>query len=152
MSLPTYLWLYHRKISDFIHWRVPVQIFCFQGKNYFNLICLVFLLDQMQRLEPVKTTKSSWRCIRIDLEETLLAQPQQSSNKDLLIKNLTKISFFHQCSKMQIIPIKKFNIQTCFFQFLWFFRLVTALMKETYFRPSDAGSMRLYYRLSDFKL
>ena len=34
-----------------------------------------------------------------------------------------KVSFFHQCSKMQIIPIKKFNIQTCFFQFLWFFRL-----------------------------
>ena len=24
---------------------------------------------------------------------------------------------------MQIIPLKKFNIQTCFFQFLWFFRL-----------------------------
>ena len=32
------------------------------------------------------------------------------------------MSFFHQCSKMQI-KIKKFNIQTCFFQFLWFFRL-----------------------------
>ena len=24
---------------------------------------------------------------------------------------------------MQLIPLKKFNIQTCFFQFLWFFRL-----------------------------
>ena len=35
----------------------------------------------------------------------------------------SKVSFFHQCSKTQIIPIKKFNIQTCFFQFLWFFRL-----------------------------
>ena len=34
-----------------------------------------------------------------------------------------KVSFFLQCSKMQIIPLKKFNIQTCFFQFLWFFRL-----------------------------
>ena len=34
-----------------------------------------------------------------------------------------KVSFFHQFSKMQIIPIKEFNIQTCFFQFLWFFRL-----------------------------
>ena len=32
-----------------------------------------------------------------------------------------RVSFFHQCSKMQIIPIKKFKIQTCFFQFLWFF-------------------------------
>ena len=35
----------------------------------------------------------------------------------------TKVSFFHQFSKMQIIPIKKFSIQTCFFQFLGFFRL-----------------------------
>jgi len=34
-----------------------------------------------------------------------------------------KVSFFHQCSKMQIIPIKKFYIQTCFFQFLWICRL-----------------------------
>ena len=34
----------------------------------------------------------------------------------------TKVSFFHQCSKMQIIPIKKFNIQSYFFQFLWLFR------------------------------
>ena len=38
-------------------------------------------------------------------------------------KELCKVSFFHQCSKMLIIPIKKLNIQTCFFQFFWFFRL-----------------------------
>ena len=36
---------------------------------------------------------------------------------------MNKVSFFHQCSKMQIIPIKKLNIKTCFIQFLWFFRL-----------------------------
>jgi len=41
----------------------------------------------------------------------------------LFVESSTKVSFFHQCSKMQIIPIKTFNIQTCFFQFLWFFRL-----------------------------
>ena len=35
----------------------------------------------------------------------------------------TKVSFFLQCSKMQLIPLKKFNIQTCFFHFFWFFRL-----------------------------
>ena len=35
----------------------------------------------------------------------------------------SKVFFFHQCSKMQIIPIKKFNIQTSFFPFLWFFKL-----------------------------
>ena len=39
------------------------------------------------------------------------------------INQSTKVSFFLQCSKMQLIPLKKFNIQTCFFQFLWFFRL-----------------------------
>ena len=38
-------------------------------------------------------------------------------------RNCTKVSFLHQCSKMPIIPIKKFNIQTRFFQCLWFFRL-----------------------------
>ena len=28
-----------------------------------------------------------------------------------------KVSFFHQCSKMQIIPLKKIIIQTCFSNF-----------------------------------
>ena len=32
-------------------------------------------------------------------------------------KNVPKVRIFHQCSKMQIIPIKKFKIQSCFFQF-----------------------------------
>ena len=45
------------------------------------------------------------------------------SSRNLYITGLTKVSFFDLCNKMQIIPIKKFNIQTCFFQFLWFFRL-----------------------------
>ena len=34
-----------------------------------------------------------------------------------------EVSFLLQCSKMQSIPLKKLNIQTFFFQFLWFFRL-----------------------------
>ena len=34
-----------------------------------------------------------------------------------------KVSFFGLCSKMQMIPIKKHNIKTCFIQFLWFFKL-----------------------------
>ena len=37
-------------------------------------------------------------------------------------KMKTKVSFFGQCSKMQSIPLKKFNIQICFFEFLWFFK------------------------------
>ena len=40
----------------------------------------------------------------------------------LFIDMLSKVSFFLQCSKMQIIP-KKFYIKTCFFQFLRFFIL-----------------------------
>ena len=35
----------------------------------------------------------------------------------------SKVSFFLQCSKVRLIPLKKFNIQACFFHFLWFFRL-----------------------------
>ena len=34
-----------------------------------------------------------------------------------------KVSFFGQCSKMQLIQLKNFSIKTCFIQFLWFFRL-----------------------------
>ena len=36
---------------------------------------------------------------------------------------LIKVSFFGQCSKMQLIPFKNSNIKTWFIQFLWFFRL-----------------------------
>ena len=35
----------------------------------------------------------------------------------------SKVSFFGQCSKMQLIPLQNFIIKTCFIQFLWFFRL-----------------------------
>jgi hypothetical protein len=51
------------------------------------------------------------------------------TNKEAKIPSINKtvlspkVSFFLQCSKMQIIPLKKFNIKTCFIQFLWFFRL-----------------------------
>ena len=34
-----------------------------------------------------------------------------------------KVSFYSQCSKMKLIPIKKYIIKTCFIQFLQFFRL-----------------------------
>ena len=34
-----------------------------------------------------------------------------------------KVSFFGQCSKVQLIPLQKFIIKTCLIQFLWFFRL-----------------------------
>ena len=34
-----------------------------------------------------------------------------------------KVSFFGQCTKMQLITSQNFNIQTCFNLFLWCFRL-----------------------------
>ena len=34
-----------------------------------------------------------------------------------------QVSFFNQCSKMQLITLQNFHIQTCFSQFLWFFSL-----------------------------
>ena len=34
-----------------------------------------------------------------------------------------KVSFLVQCTKMQLITLQNFNIQTCFSQFLWFFSL-----------------------------
>ena len=40
-----------------------------------------------------------------------------------LTKNPSKVSFFGQCSKMQLIPLQNIIIKTCFIQFLWFFRL-----------------------------
>ena len=39
-----------------------------------------------------------------------------------LVKS-TKVSFFVQCIKKQLITLQNFNIETCFSQFLWFFSL-----------------------------
>ena len=36
---------------------------------------------------------------------------------------MTKVSFFVQCVKKQLIILQNFNVQTCFSQFLWFFSL-----------------------------
>ena len=41
----------------------------------------------------------------------------------LVFMLLTKVSFFVQCIKKQLIRLQNFNIQTCFSQFLWFFSL-----------------------------
>ena len=39
------------------------------------------------------------------------------------VTEFAKVSFFLQCSKMQLITFQNFHIQTCFSQFLWFFSL-----------------------------
>ena len=38
-------------------------------------------------------------------------------------KIAAKVSFFVQCTKMQLITLQNFNIQACFSQFLWVFSL-----------------------------
>ena len=38
-------------------------------------------------------------------------------------KTISKVSFFVQCIKKQLITLQNFNIQPCFRQFLWFFSL-----------------------------
>ena len=37
--------------------------------------------------------------------------------------SISKVVFFCQCSKMQLISFQKFIIKNCFIQFIWFFRL-----------------------------
>ena len=45
-------------------------------------------------------------------------------NIELHTKSISsKVSFFVQCTNTQLIPLQKFNIQTYFSQFLWFFSL-----------------------------
>ena len=39
------------------------------------------------------------------------------------ILHTVKVSFFLQCSRMQLITFQNFHIQTCFSQLLWFFSL-----------------------------
>ena len=50
-------------------------------------------------------------------------QPKRKTENGMKSSYVIKVSFFGQCSKMQLIPIKKFNIKTCFIQFLCSFRL-----------------------------
>ena len=45
------------------------------------------------------------------------------NNNHYVNHNFTKVSFFIQCTKMQLITLQNFNIQTCFSQFPWVFSL-----------------------------
>ena len=51
-------------------------------------------------------------------------------NDSLLVcrlnKTQSKVSFFVQCIKKQIISLQNFSVQTCFSQFLWFFSFTSA--------------------------
>ena len=62
-------------------------------------------------------------CAKLLVVCPLCFQSQLNNDTLFMLKRLSKVSFFGLCSKMQIIPIKKFNIKTCFIQFLCSFRL-----------------------------
>ena len=56
--------------------------------------------------------------------QLLVSKWQLSLQLDLTRKKVSsKVSFFIQCIKMQLIRLQSFNIQTYFSQFLWFFSL-----------------------------
>ena len=48
-----------------------------------------------------------------------------------------KVSFFFQCTKMQLITLQNFNIQTCFSQFLWFFSLKCHIISRIHCKQTD---------------
>ena len=67
-------------------------------------------LDDLDEAEDVEVPKALG-----DIFESIAGKNLRGIN--------TKVIFFGQCSKMQIIPLQNFIIKTCFIQFLWFFRL-----------------------------
>ena len=61
--------------------------------------------------------------MRLTKSSTYLIKVGSTKSENTKFELQVKVSFFLQCSKMKLIPLKNFNIKTCFFQFLWFFRL-----------------------------
>ena len=57
-----------------------------------------------------------------------LKKKWSKSKSSTYLQTITKVSFFVQCTKIQL----DFNIQTCFSQFLWFFSLNVDLKVRLY--------------------
>ena len=64
---------------------------------------------------------NSWGCWWVSHERSrlLMCVPSQLCWGS----SYAKVSFFCECTKMQLITSQNFNIQTCFSQFLWYFIL-----------------------------
>ena len=92
------------------------------GKMLEKNALLPVLFDIAKSGEEVELWKQLRETLNLNYDEGKI-YPQDEEFAFEILKKDAKVCFFHQCSKMQIIPIKKLNIQTCFFQFLWFFRL-----------------------------
>ena len=63
-----------------------------------------------------------------------------------------KVSFFLQCSKMQLITFQNFHIQTCFSQFLWFFSLKCwfkgQIISRIHLRLPNSYKLMIYIEIS----
>ena len=123
--------------SEFGIWPSCVRSLC---TEWFRISCNKFKADKRYSYYRICNSKKKLYsiCNHMKLNDVLWPRVVKISSYEVLSNHFifyvdflgrsknrvhTKVSFFHQCSKMQIIPIKKFIIQTCFFQFLWFFRL-----------------------------
>ena len=59
----------------------------------------------------------------------------------------TKVSFFVQCTKTQLIILQNFNMQTCFSQFLWFFQLKGQMIYRIHLDLPNADNRGVYLYL-----
>ena len=76
----------------------------------------IYFLSKMH----IRDTYKNFAAIHISEDcskEWMHVKTKDTKDKDFN----TKISFFGECTKMQLITSQNFNIQTCFCQFLWFF-------------------------------
>ena len=77
---------------------------------YYYYYCEYWMLDHITRLYAVDIC-TNW---------VVLGSVIIESEQNIFYH---KVSFFVQCTKMQLITLQNFNIKTCFSQFLWFFSL-----------------------------
>ena len=108
---------------------------CWNIKN----ICLVSHKDKIKILSLLKLkkkeTKDDFHIKTYDVKvmtfcvgEMYLFIQKQNGGENVGKHNFkanyfSKVSFFGECTKMQLITSQNVNIQTCFSQFLWVFSL-----------------------------
>ena len=77
-----------------------------------------FNFDLVKHLQLEQYLKS---CIFLLSNKPLSKHFEMISSTLFQNNDSTKVSFFGQCTKMQLITLQNFDFQTCFSQFLWFF-------------------------------
>ena len=98
-----------------------------EGYIQYNKHCHLCPLENQNK--QVQTSLCFWQMFPPTLEFLYVQQTHNWFGLDLTDKpRITNVKIiimlkYGLCSMMQLIPIMKFNIKTCFIQFLWFFRL-----------------------------